>query len=241
MAERPLMFSAPMVRALLAGKKTVTRRPVTWRPKAFAPPATEPGDHPGAPTWEPLDRHTVMHEHPDGAVCGAPVIRCPALAGDRIWARETWAPVLRDDPRTGKRNPDAHEVTRPDGTRAHVAYRASSSFEWCDGDGFAVERSCWTPAIHMPRWASRITLEVTSVRVERLHAIDDADAEREGVRFFDPEHLWDPDIVWDPRPFTPREVFAGLWGLINGDESWRANPWVWRIEFRRVGAEVSRD
>lgn len=194
MGERPLMFGAPMVRALLAGTKTVTRRPVTWRPKAFPPPLTEPTAHPGAPTYEPSGRHTVVHTHPDGALCGAPVIRCPALAGDRLWVRETWAKGLRG----------AEE--------ALYLYRATY-----DG-GLSLR---WTPAIHMPREASRITLEVTDVRVERLHRINDADAAREGV----------PD----------RQAFVDLWKSINGEPSWAENPWVWRIEFRRLGGVVEVD
>ena len=193
MVERPLLFSAPMVRAILAGKKTVTRRPVTWRPGAFTPPQTEPTDHPGAPTWEPLSRHIVQHTHSDGSVCGgsicgAPVIRCPALAGDRLWVRETWTNGLLS----------AEE--------APYLYRATY-------DGGLDLR--WTPAIHMPREASRITLDVIDVRVERLHRIDDADAEREGV----------PD----------RQAFVDLWKSINGEPSWAENPWVWRIEFRKAG------
>lgn len=235
MAERPMMFSAPMVRALLAGKKTVTRRPVTWRPKAFAPPTTEPGDHPGAPAWEPQGRHTVVHEHPDGAVCGAPVIRCPALAGDRIWARETW---YDDSP--GQQDPKAVEYRA-----THRCFAWEAGCPCADDEGHGL----WRPSVHMPRWAARILLDVVSVRVERLHAIDDADAEREGIRGWSKDRaLWKyapaddegdgPCWPWVDCPRSARAAFERLWTEINGAESWAKNPWVWRIEFRRVdGAE----
>lgn len=239
MVERPMREVAPMVRAILAGTKTVTRRPVTWRTRAFPPPLTEPTAHPGAPTYEPSGRHTVVHTHPDGALCGAPVIRCPALAGDRLWVQETW---YDDSP--GKEDPSA------------VEYRAThrcSSWEAgcpCHDEG---GRGLWRSSTHMPRWASRITLEVIDVRVERLHRIDDADAEREGVRGWSKDRaLWKyapadaegdgPCWPWVDCPRTAREAFKRLWCEINGEPSWAANPWVWRIEFRRVGApeDVSR-
>lgn len=203
MRERPLMFSAPMVRAILAGEKTVTRRAVKWRVTMFPEGVTEPSDHPGAPTWEPHSEHVVGHEHPDGTIfCGAPVLRCPALDGDRLWVRETWCEGYK-------------------GTADPYLYRATYE------GGFQHK---WTPAIHMPRRASRITLDAVDVRIERLHAITDAEALLEGVRHYDPEHLWN---VPEP-PFAPREVFTRLWCAINGDASWRSNPWVWRIEFKRV-------
>ena len=212
MRERPLMFSAPMIRAILAGEKTVTRRAVKWRVKMFPEGVTEPSDHPGAPTWEPHSEHVVGHEHPDGTIfCGAPVLRCPALDGDRLWVRETFAEYEPDDVL---------------GSRFY--YRADHATGECQvRPGMFLK---WKPAIHMPRTASRITLDVTNVRIERLHAITDAEALLEGVRHYDPEHLWNV-----PRPpFAPREVFTRLWCAINGDASWSSNPWVWRIEFKRV-------
>lgn len=121
MGERPLLFSAPMVRALLAGKKTVTRRPVTWRPGAFAPPQTEPTDHPGTLTWEPKSRHLVGHTHPDGVACGAPVLRCPALAGDRLWVRETWTTGY-----PGTADPYLYRATYEGG----ADHRSAGCFRW---------------------------------------------------------------------------------------------------------------
>ena len=229
MVERPLMFSAPMVRAILAGKKTVTRRPVTWRPKAFPAPQTEPTDHPGAPTYEPCGRTTVVHRHQDGTTCGAPVLRCPALAGDRLWVRETFAAEVPGCEHQGG-----------------YSYRADHRDP--RGDGPANPMT-WTPAIHMPRAASRITLEVVDVRVERLHRIDDEEAAREGIRGWSKDGaLWKyapadaegdgPCWPWVDCPRSAREAFERLWCEINGEPSWAANPWVWRIEFRRIGGGV---
>ena len=175
MKERPILFSAPMVRALLAGTKTQTRRIVKAR------------------DLEWMDVHQGLRE-PDNAE------RCPyGQPGDRLWVRETFGHFERN------------ENFAPG---CEVFYRA-------DGESLAVER--WRPSIHMPRWASRITLEVTGVRVERLQDISEADATAEGVSAI-------PDEM---RRATPRCDFQALWQSINGPDSWAANPWVWIVEFRR--------
>ncbi|WP_337038765.1 hypothetical protein [Enterobacter roggenkampii] len=124
---------------------------------------------------------------------------CPfGAVGDRIWVRETFSPV-----------PDHEE---PAGCSA-ILYAA-------DGNG---PYGKWVPSIHMPRWASRITLEITGVRVERLNSISDSDASKEGCCIADMES---GDCLSD--------VFARLWTSIYGDESWKVNPWVWVIEFKVV-------
>lgn len=217
MKERGILFSAPMIRALLAGRKTVTRRLVRWRVKGFAPPFVEPGTCTSAPTWDPLSEHTVGHEHPNGVLCRAPVLRCPALPGDLLWVRETFARGVA-------------------GCDHGLSYRADHLDPRGDGPAHPMR---WTPGIHMRRTESRITLRVTGVRAERLHTIDDADAVREGVAFFDPEHLG-PHVTWEfgPAP-TPRDVFGMLWEKINSKRApWSSNPWVWRVAFERV--EVPR-
>ncbi|EMN8508569.1 TPA: morphogenetic protein [Klebsiella pneumoniae] len=142
--------------------------------------------------------------------------------GDRIWVRETWARYNIDQ--------NSHDI----------AYRATTPEDW-------PEEGCWRPSIHMPRWASRILLEITNVRVERLNAISPEDAESEGLErtnftgFGDEPGLPsypEPDVYFDPLKKQwkeyPPEAFAGLWESIYGEGSWQANPWVWVIEFKRV-------
>lgn len=183
--ERPILFSGPMVRAILAGQKTVTRRVA----KDFSGSALA---------------------HANAA------IRCPYGApGDRLWVRETW---------------QAMEI---DGVKL-CAYRASCPNDTFDFDGpqgiRGIEVKRWRPGIHMPRTFSRLSLDVVDVRVERLHTIDDADAEREG--FIDPDA---EDIEGPCRPLRPRLRFAELWDKINGKRApWASNPWVWRVAFERV-------
>nr|WP_216662045.1 morphogenetic protein [Klebsiella aerogenes] len=128
--------------------------------------------------------------------------------GDRIWVRETWARYNIDQ--------DSHDM----------AYRATPPEDW-------PEEGKWRPSIHMPRWASRILLEITDVRVERLNAISQEDAQAEGMELtgWRPTYS-DPDSggeVW-----TPYDKFARLWESIYGEGSWKVNPWVWVIEFKRV-------
>jgi hypothetical protein len=193
MRARPIPFSAPMVRAILADTKTQTRRVLKCRPQY----QLEERDDGKLWPWMYDSDRDADHWMP-----------CPyGQAGDRLWVREAWKVDLN-----------------------HRFYRA-------DGDpGGPVP---WTPSIHMPRWASRITLEVTGVRVERPQDISEADAKAEGVhRCLDGlwsggawKHLRRPNCYADPC-----NAFCDLWASINGPGSWDANPWVWVVEFRRVEA-----
>lgn len=206
MRERPILFSTPMVQAILNEHKTVTRRVLKPQPDIDGgPPLATGWFHPETADGGP-GPHTFGVYGVDWHV------RCPYGApGDRLWVRETWAAFKADD--------------RPNDLC--VAYRAScgsaGEFDYAMADGSIlgakIER--WTPSIHMPRWASRLTLEIVSVRVERLQEIAEADARAEGCG--------------DPPFGTRRETFAILWDAINGKRApWVSNPWVWRVEFRRM-------
>lgn len=195
MAERPILFSAPMVRALLAGTKTQTRRVVKARKCPDIGCELAPSEIAGE---EHLDR------------------LCPyGQPGDRLWVRETWAAPHRYD-HLGPSNIPV------DGVRTH--YAASE-----DRGGLR-----WRPSIHMPRWASRITLEVVGVRVERLQDISQDDARAEGAP---PSHTSIDAVSREfGYPDFPRSWYAQLWDQINGPGSWDANPWVWVVEFKRIEA-----
>lgn len=244
MTERGMIFNGEMTRAILDGRKTQTRRIMKVQPE---PSKSRPGDfrflskklesmvHVSdlVPGNSPIaDCHLFFQEHccPFGAV------------GDRIWVRETWGVVsheLDEDGRIRPWTPDRpataiNEMPFGNGYYSgHAIYAADGDFTWGDDDGYENGRSCWKPSIHMPRWASRILLEITDVRVERLNAISQEDAQAEGMELtgWRPTYS-DPDSggeVW-----TPYDNFAQLWESIYGEESWKANPWVWVITFRRV-------
>ncbi|EPM0246330.1 hypothetical protein WJE54_002297 [Klebsiella pneumoniae] len=227
MTERGMIFNGEMVRALLSGRKTQTRRIMKVQPK---PSKSRPGDfwfsskklesmvHVSdlAPGNSPIaDYHLFIQEHccPFGAV------------GDRIWVRETFCPV--DDTQYGGEKWVDY--------RATPRYEASHPAGWDSAPNDA-EALKWRPSIHMPRWASRILLEITDVRVERLNAISEEDATAEGIP---PAGSLLPDY---PGTFltpkgdfaTAKVAFQRLWESIYGEESWNANPWVWVIEFKRV-------
>jgi hypothetical protein len=208
------------VRAVLAGEQTVFRREVKaarGRQAEWLSPALLTAS-PSAEVCSVRGALGVQLEHPKGGPLGW--VRCPyGGVGDQLWVQETWA-YYGGDEYLYQCDPDAvaYRATYADDVRVPLAQR------WYGKP----PGGRWRPSIHMPPWASRITLNVVNVRVERLHGIDDADALREGVKFYDPEHLWD---VPEP-PFTPREVFNHLWARFKGVASWRSNPWVWRIEFK---------
>ncbi len=199
MTDRPILFSAPMIRAILAGTKTQTRRTIKGEGLFVSSGA--------------IDGHGVVSM----TDAGIREVRCPyGQPGDRLWVRETWLTVMGED--TFYRADYAHD---PAGDRAH---------------GVA-----WKPSIHMPRSRSRITLEVTGVRVQRLQAISEADAVAEGI---EPIGHTGPDAGpnryslrmghgWANAP-TAAECYRLLWETINGPGSWDADPLVWVVEFRRA-------
>jgi hypothetical protein len=230
MKERGMLFSPPMVRALLDGSKTQTRRIL----KDTGLYAIDASIHGMEVATRELDRLAMNSPY------GQP--------GDRLWVRETWGNVAFSLDESGERqtwSPDRpataiHEMPYGNGYYSgHVIYRADGEFEWCDDDGDG-EKSCWHPSIHMPREASRIDLEITGVRVDRLQDISEADAIAEGVRGLerylaggtdseDPDSGLEAGMILDPR-----FAYQMLWESINGPGAWDANPWVWVIEFRRV-------
>ena len=195
MKERPILFSAPMVRALLAGTKTQTRR--IFKPERM--------------TWDANGRYTT-HAMRGGelSITGSGPFKpsswlhyCPyGQPGDRLWVRETFARI--------------DGQTRP---WIETDYKATYTHGDRLGDTLGIKKR-WTPSIHMPRHASRITLEVTGVRVERLQDISEADAIAEGV-------------YTDPA-CPAYDAYTQLWDEINGLGSWEANPWVWVVGFHRI-------
>ncbi|EBZ4430340.1 hypothetical protein B7N49_04520 [Salmonella enterica subsp. enterica serovar Derby] len=207
MKERGMIFNAEMVNAILSGRKTQTRRPIKWKQTRF----TEIGEREDGSNW-PWSEDTEKvcdYWHP-----------CPyGEIGDRIWVQETFQGPLFDYEQMQSYLEDSSKFEKPefcqyaaDGKPAPEYYDAEDNLH-CG----------WRPSIHMPRWASRILLEITDVRVERLNSISDSDASKEGCCIADMES---GDCLSD--------VFTRLWTSIYGDDSWQANPWVWVIEFKRV-------
>lgn len=202
MKERPIIFSAPMVRAILAGTKTQTRR-VVKRYSADCIGWFDDGDGLWAQRFiDPSSGSPYLKSWRD---------RCPfGLPGDRLWVRETWKHI------EGGAIYDASGGII-DAFDPETIYRADRPNRY----------GPWMSPIHMPRWASRITLEITGVRVERLQDISEADAMAEGVSM--PDGTPTPPDFW-----SYQQEFRHLWEQINGPGSWDADPWVWVIEFKRL-------
>lgn len=202
--ERPILFSGPMVRAILEGRKTVTRR-------AISPKLVNRFDEPRGPADVAAGYPFVEFE--DGYW---PAINfCPyGQPGERLWVRETC--FINDYRQAG--------VPIEERAGVDVVYRADPLPDW-EGEESLIT---WRPSIHMPRWASRILLEITDVRVERLQDISEQQALAEGVMSAE------RDIGPDGNGYSPLELFGGLWVKLNGMDSWSANPWVWVVEFKRV-------
>ncbi|MEH4145536.1 hypothetical protein POX36_15420 [Klebsiella pneumoniae] len=234
MKERGMIFNGEMVRAILNGRKTQTRRIMAPQPADDIERGIFP--NPEVIGWKSSRRH--KHGSTTAHFChyGKP--------GDRIWVRETWGVVshaFSDDGLMIDWVPDRpataiHEMPFGNGYYSGYAiYAADGDFTWGDDDGYEDGRSCWKPSIHMPRAASRILLEITDVRAERLNTISEEDARAEGIidggclNCGEPE----PCRCANPEP-DATDAFAYLWQSIYGQESWNANPWVWVIEFKRV-------
>ena len=226
MKERPILFTGPMVRALLDGSKTQTRRVVKPQPDNgwgfdwTYGRITSP--HPKRGKFGAFIRRGVGTDFPE-----TDLIVCPhGMPGDRLWVREAW---YCDDYRVQQGpyllppDQNANDM-REDGTLVYCAD---------DPAPYEQEQPVWRPSIHMPRWASRITLEITGVRVERLQDISRSDAIAEGAP---PSH---PSIDRVSRELGfamdfSRSWYGQLWEQINGPNSWAANPWVFVIEFKVI-------
>ena len=213
MKERPILFNGEMVRAILDGGKTQTRRVVKPQPvvefyKANGTSQERVSEevYRTAPGW-PDDRFHIFRKTPEARGAMSPLwaeLNCPyGQPGDRLWVRETFCHVT-----------DANDYNKKS-----VLYRASHNT-----DAYA---GCWKPSIHMPRWASRITLEITAVRVERLQDISEADAVAEGCT----GTSLGPHVSADELE-TARDHFRRLWDSIYGNLE--QNPWVWVVEFRKL-------
>lgn len=205
--ERPILFNAPMVRAILAGTKPQTRRiapisrldtrplgdgMIAWSAHFAKPLKGINATHSGGRFTKEQTLSIIASSH---GPYGKP--------GDRLWVRETWAYGI-------------HAMASARDEDGPFVYAATDSTQ---------HRLCekWTPSIHMPRWASRITLEITAVRVEKLQDITDSDALAEGV-----------DRTNTSIGGYAKERYKRLWNAINGDNAWDKNPWVWVVEFKRV-------
>lgn len=212
--ERPILFSAPMVRALLAGSKTQTRRALR-HPTANS---NVPGKHaPIAPYRNPHGGWNFVLAA-TGHGTGDP-FPCPYGApGDQLWVRETFI----HEPADYCWEASVSIPSRP----ACTVYRAD-----VQGDSAGAG---WKPSIHMPRNLSRIRLEIADVRVERLQDISEADAIAEGLQRSGDGHAWNVEDEMH-RASDPRDSYFSLWEAINGAGSVAANPWVWVVAFKRLG------
>lgn len=214
MRERGIIFNSEMVKAILDGRKTQTRRIVAVQPESNQfgmlriTDSTKRSDI-GKCHW--------AESNATGTHTRSKLFSCPfGQPGDRLWVRETWSAdfanyypndrvwyAADDDRRLDIEVVDGVRGIFSPESDVHVPFR-------------------WRPSIHMPRWASRITLEITGVRVERLQNMSGEDAQSEGFAYEGSHVLGDID------------EFSRVWTSIYGEESWQANPWVWVVEFKRV-------
>lgn len=220
MKDRPILFSGSMIRALLAGEKTQTRRLV----KGEIPPNAK--DAGGVLCSDPaMPSHGTWHWLDDTDLMWASVVgetfRCPyGVPGDLLVVRETWGinhfQYCRPHPIPKSRPADLEDH--------QMVYFGS------EDDCEILAEMPKTPAIHMPRWASRLTLWITDVRVQRLHDISEADAKAEGITFDKGLGMFRVPGTHD-YCMTAAAAYQRLWALINGEESQAANPWSWAVSF----------
>ena len=216
MKSKPMLFSAPMVRALLEGKKTQTRRLVKPQPSE--------GWSPTVGTYHPTEVDVAGQEYPGEAVFGASDENegrvCQLEPGCEVWVRETWATDRSIDSMRPSQFTGWPVRYLADGT----VLRHGALYGQPDGKTRV--------SIHMPRWASRITLKVTDVRVQRLQDISEEDAIAEGI--LEDGAGWcgyKTATVTGPWQRHAEDAYRNLWESINGPGSWDANPWVWAYTF----------
>lgn len=195
MKERPILFSGPMITAILEGRKTQTRRVINPQPEGKTLQSNLDGK------WLSKKFNGLLLPKIEDLP-----IHCPyGKIGDHLWVRETFRLYDSDE---------CPHADFPCGCPRNGTPLFKASHDCGDGEK-------WTPSIHMPRWASRILLEITNIRVERLQDISESDCLKEGVG---------SPILRDCK----KPKFMQLWESINGADSWAANPWVWVVEFKVV-------
>lgn len=256
MTERPIIFSAPMVRAILEGRKTQTRRVLAWKPREDGLNLAFTGLMPGCYSCDNPASGYVLRSRGAGSCWNDRTwpAHCPyGAAGDRLWVRETWQAWRQTNVEYDEWEPETAKDRMRD---ARIVYRATSD-----------SLGPWRPSIFIPRWASRIALEVADVRVQRLQEISDEDARAEGVEPYTPPHGHISPEQRVPGPGFDRcrlgdqpyrLPFADIWDRINGksrpmldddgrrvlddsdrpimvaSRSWASNPWVWALTFKRI-------
>ncbi|MCA6999531.1 ASCH domain-containing protein [Dickeya solani] len=202
MKERGIIFNSEMVRAILSGKKTQTRRIVKPQPDEDGLARLRVGP------W--MDTSEKIYRCPCGEV------------GDRLWVREAFGLQVRRDALGGTGEFRVYRASNPDAIRYTTASGKIAPIKW-------------VPSIHMPRWASRITLEITGVQVERLNSISEDDARAEGITDGGCLNCGEPEPCGCEHPAPDAvDAYAHLWQSIYGEDSWFDNPWVWVIEFKRL-------
>ncbi|MFV8845129.1 hypothetical protein [Serratia fonticola] len=240
MKERPVLFNGDMVRAILDGRKTQTRRVMKPQPEP-CDYVDEHGKPRGGHSWPSNIFQTMLHveeelQNGKGDWVGLVGDACPfGDIGDRLWVRETFMDLTG----TG--------IEANTGLYEGYAYRADTPPGSLGDETRKEYKLKWTPSLHMPRKACRLVLEITNVRVERLNSISEEDALAEGIRRTDNNFGNGPaycdymlanlnDVAeWYNRP---SDSFISLWQSIYGAESWQHSPWVWVIEFKRVESQV---
>lgn len=222
MKDRPILFNAAMVRAILDGNKTQTRRVVKPQPMMVTNNTTAPWVGP------PGALKLGLEQIGKGCPYGQP--------GDRLWVRETWhkRTIALPKSRIDEGEPYTDYLYRADAYEGSPILSACLHEKLTQPPNYYHDR--WFPSIHMPRAASRITLEITGVRLERLNEISEEDARAEGITDGGCLNCGNSENdcgCLNPRP-DARDSFIHLWQSINGEGSWLSNPWVWVVEFKRL-------
>ena len=236
MKERPIPFSGPMVNAILEGKKTQTRRPLNFvRLGMLSKQELENYGQPQKRYSHPININQIHYFWPEiGSRAVVEWKRCPfGQRGDRLWVREPWRTLSSFD----------SAPPREIGKRAQIQYLADDSLNY--GDRTVALPGKKRVARYMCRWMSRINLEITGIRVERLQDISEEDAKAEGIAWsnFGKDQYNQPHPGWhwkhnagpDQSHHQAKYAFGNLWSHINGPSaSWYTNPWVWVVEFKRI-------
>lgn len=229
MKERGMIFNGEMVRAILDGRKTQTRRIMKVQPESnqlgllLITDSTKHSD---------IGKYHWAESNATGNHVRSKLFACPfGAVGDQIWVRETFQGPLFDYELMDEYLEDSSKFEKPE----FCQYAADGGHRPEYQDANDNLRHGWRPSIHMPRWASRILLEITDVRVERLNGISEEDARAEGIIDGGCLNCGEPEPCGcaNPEP-DATDAFAYLWQSIYGQENWNANPWVWVIEFKRV-------